>query len=636
MAGNIDSKLEEDAGVLPTQMAAILSQSTPLYERINACRQRDGTGFSSLATSAELRSTWQQVLGGEAAFQARMDHLRRNENTTGKISTQLTPSSSTAGSCDPIVSSTDQDHPHWAGILLESIELRSEFVGQPLEKLATHSFLITENSPSFAPAFVPFVVVARRRLRESAGKAVDALSPQAHTAIERELLFTLSHVATPTLQQEVELAHALTGPMPWSAPCPDERVKSEYALGLARGGWLDLFTIYPVLARLMSCRIERWLTHLQTFILHLPYSPLSDHVRDGLINNIKQDCGDSHDGGRTVMLIEGHDGRQIVYKARSLALENGFQSLLSCVNKCGFSHPLRVTGVVDAGNHGWMEFVPSASCREPGELQALNYRLGGLMCLLSFLQTTDIHYDNLILAGDQPVIVDLETLLHPRIDAITASGLGPGSIRMQQGGVCDPAWLENGFLPITANGASAPKIDFSLLGPSGPLKGRIDREKFIGGFKEMYLLVCENKLVIRQCVESLANAKGRAVLRSTFIYNTLLQQSLQPDLMRDGATRGIRFEVLRSAALREGVDDGIHAMLDAELEALENLDVPLFEHVVSEADLGFQSCPETTASPLAESLARLESAEPDRLAALTSEIEAALETCIAEESPKHE
>ncbi|MES0488853.1 MAG: type 2 lanthipeptide synthetase LanM [Leptospirales bacterium] len=540
------------------------------------------------------------------------------------------------GVCESAEPTVNNDSPDWADTLLEVLELCADLAEQPLEQWVTQPFLLQDDIPSFAAAYIPFLYAGRKRLRERAGSSVATLSSNAHKDIERELLFTLARIATPTLDQEVSLDAALTGTLPWSVRGGDASLKRDFAVKLAVGGWLDLFTIYPVLARLMACGVERWVEQMVAFLRRLPHSPLGNNIRNGMFKNIAQACGDSHNGGKTVMLVEVQDGECLAYKSRSLALESGFQALLSCVNECGFSHPLRTISVVNAGNHGWMEFVPASPCRNQEEEHALNYRLGGLMCLLSFLQSTDSHRDNVVLAGEQAVIVDLETLLHPRITPRTAEGLGPGSMRMQQRGTCDPVWLETGFLPIPQANGSAPTHDFSLLGTSGPLQDRLNVSKLLDGFNEMYLLVCEHKAVVRQCLETLESATGRAVLRSTFTYDTLLQQSVQPELMRNGVTRGIRFEVLRSAALRCGSYRELRYVLDAELEALENLDIPYFEHVVSEPGSGLSTYDESDVSPLTEVLARLDSAEPANLIVLTKAIEVALNTSKPEEVKYHE
>jgi lantibiotic modifying enzyme len=43
-----------------------------------------------------------------------------------------------------------------------------------------------------------------------------------------------------------------------------------------------------------------------------------------------------------------------------------------------------------------------------------------LLALVQALEGTDCHLENIVASGDQPVLVDAETLLHPRAAAVIA------------------------------------------------------------------------------------------------------------------------------------------------------------------------------------------------------------------------
>src|SRR6185312_10755503 len=42
-------------------------------------------------------------------------------------------------------------------------------------------------------------------------------------------------------------------------------------------------------------------------------------------------------------------------------------------------------------------------------------RQGAYLTLLHVLEATDLHHENLIAAGEHPMLVDLETIFHPRV-----------------------------------------------------------------------------------------------------------------------------------------------------------------------------------------------------------------------------
>jgi type 2 lantibiotic biosynthesis protein LanM len=124
--------------------------------------------------------------------------------------------------------------------------------------------------------------------------------------------------------------------------------------------------------------------------------------------------GDLHQGGRSTLILQFTSGLRLVYKPRSLAVDLHFQQLLAWLNAWGDHPPFRVLRVLDYGSHGWSEYVEQASCDTRAQIARFYERQGGYLALLYVLEATDFHHENLIAAGEQPVLVDLEALFHPR------------------------------------------------------------------------------------------------------------------------------------------------------------------------------------------------------------------------------
>src|SRR5262249_12442012 len=117
--------------------------------------------------------------------------------------------------------------------------------------------------------------------------------------------------------------------------------------------------------------------------------------------------------------------------------------------------PLRV---LDRRRYGWAEFVQAGPCGSREQVQRFYRRQGAYLALLYVLAATDFHYENVIAAGEHPVLVDLEALFHRR-------ALGPRPDPVRRG-------LQHGVLAIRLlpqlyfiEGADGP-IDFSGLGAS--------------------------------------------------------------------------------------------------------------------------------------------------------------------------
>ena len=192
-----------------------------------------------------------------------------------------------------------------------------------------------------------------------------------------------------------------------------ERMRQrEHAVGLLQE--------YPVLARQLVEAIDRWVAFGLEFLRHLctdleaireTFSPEGD---PGTLTGVAGGLGDSHRGGRSVLIAEFRSGLRVVYKPRDLAVDVHFQELLSWLNERGDHPPFRTLKILDRGTHGWVEFVAEQACTSPDEVRRFYRRQGGYLALLHALDATDFHFENLIAAGEHPVLIDLEALFHPR------------------------------------------------------------------------------------------------------------------------------------------------------------------------------------------------------------------------------
>ena len=192
----------------------------------------------------------------------------------------------------------------------------------------------------------------------------------------------------------------------------DHMREREHAVGLLQE--------YPVLARQLVERIDQWVTFGLEFLRHLctdlevireRFSPEGDPAT---LTGVAAGLGDSHRGGRSVLIAEFSSGLRVVYKPRDLAVDVHFQELLSWLNERGNHPPFRTLKILDRGTYGWVEFVAEQACTLPHEVRRFYRRQGAYLALLYALDATDFHFENLIAAGEHPVLIDLEALFHPR------------------------------------------------------------------------------------------------------------------------------------------------------------------------------------------------------------------------------
>ena len=380
---------------------------------------------------------------------------------------------------------------------------------------------------------------------------------------------------------------------------------------------------YPVLARQVSICIDQWVRFSLNFLRHLCIDwPQLRNVFSlppdvGNLNELSGDSGDRHCDGKAVIVLRFASGTRLVYKPRSLAVEQRFQELLSWCNDRGSHPPFRTLQVLDRADHGWVEFVEQQDCSTVEELQRFYRRQGNYLALLYITGATDFHFENLIAAGEHPILVDLETLLHPRLPGSSKDpalqGMWNSAVSI---GLLPRVSYFEGFdkgLDFSGLGAAvgqeieSPTYRFESLGTDEMRLVRVDRHMLAGshrptfrgvdiepaaygsemlqGFIEMYEL-CERHRDALAAAEgplaAFAEVETRFIARATQIYAILLEQSFHPDHLRDDLDRDRWFNQLWSQAEEA---TGLKPLVAAERADLDRNDIPLFHSRPGSADL---------------------------------------------------
>jgi type 2 lantibiotic biosynthesis protein LanM len=269
----------------------------------------------------------------------------------------------------------------------------------------------------------------------------DTAGPLLTTRLPALLLLLLGR----TMALELQLARQqgkLTG------ETPEERFQSfveslrepEAALGILRQ--------YPVLARGVVETLDRWVAVSLELLgrLAADWSEIrtvfAPDAEPGVLAEVRTGMGDSHRGGRTVVLFRFTSGLRLIYKPKPLGVERAFQDLLAWTVSRGFAPGFRTLRLLDRGAYGWVEFVAAGPCEDEEAVRRFYQRQGGYLALLWLLDATDFHWENLIASGEDPVLVDLETLFEPRTHE-----LGTTIDEARVGRVLEKTVLTTSFLP---------------------------------------------------------------------------------------------------------------------------------------------------------------------------------------------
>jgi type 2 lantibiotic biosynthesis protein LanM len=385
---------------------------------------------------------------------------------------------------------------------------------------------------------------------------------------------------------------------------------------------------YPVLARQVLLDLELFREATVEVFSHLAadwpaiVERFFDGTDPGPLTALGGGAGDRHRRGRAVRICTFASGARLVYKPRSLAVEAHFQELLTWVNaQEGDFNPLgfRTLSVLDRGDHGWMEFAAAEPCHSQEEVARFHERLGGLLAVLYSLAATDCHFENLIAAGEHPVVIDLESLFHPQIQrgkqarpheelrsqfalhSVLRVGLLP--FQVGQGddfegvdisGVAAVAgqptpdkviqWKGTGTdemrvvrdRAIMDGGQNRPTLD------GQPVQVALYREEMTRGFATVYRLLASRRDELRRELARFADDPVRVVLRPTQIYGLLLQESFHPDYLRNAADRDRLFDRL---VLEVESQPNLARVIAAEHRDLSEGDIPFFSTLPSSHDL---------------------------------------------------
>jgi type 2 lantibiotic biosynthesis protein LanM len=463
---------------------------------------------------------------------------------------------------------------------------------------------------AFSGFLLPFLQLGAARLR---ARLPEPLRPEIESTLLENLARKLQTLSTRVLILELNVARMLEQ-LPGGTP--QERFHFFSTV------WLQqphvraaLFEEYPVLARLLATTVERWLDTSLEFLRHLATdraglgAAFLGGQQLGELMEMQGGVSDVHRGGRSVLLLRFSSGLRLVYKPKSLQVDVHFQQLLQWLNAQGLHHPHRVLTVLDRDDHGWVEFAEATGCDSTEALRRFYWRQGSSLALLHLLSAVDFHLENLIAAGEYPVLVDLEALFHhrppvPRGEAaldrawtlLDRSLLSVGMLPMflfgkgGHGGV-DMSGLggEAGQLsPHAVPMLEDPGLDtMRVVRKQGRTSGSHNRPQLQGqpvdptaytddivqGFQETYQLLVQHREALAPRLRAFAQVEVRHIVRATQRYATLLQESHHPDFLREGLERD---KVLDHLWAEATVVPELRRVIPFEHADLRLGDIPLF------------------------------------------------------------
>ena len=381
----------------------------------------------------------------------------------------------------------------------------------------------------------------------------------------------------------------------------------------------DFYGKYPVLKRCLREFVYtkmNWIKDVLTHFNHdkrLIESELLCGKRIHRICNVEMLSTDTHNGGKCVLKFRVDTGDSFVYKPHDVKNEVFFYELLNYYGeKCHIK--MKSPKTLSGADYGWVEFIEGRSCENEYEIKRYYYRMGIIVFVAYLLQIGDIHCENVIASGENPIVIDLETIMQMKekeekleiVEAILKESVistyllpyahwknGAECVDSSgiSGGNCEIPFIKIPYLkdPKTEN----MHIEYrtARLGNSvnrACLKGVYEwPEKYtdliIHGFENAYLYTLNHKRAVETKLSSIRRLRCRYLLQDTKKYQMLLQASYQPAVLHDGADREMLLHALwknRDLNYREN-----YQIVNAEIGDLLAGDIPYFSLSMESTDL---------------------------------------------------
>ncbi|WNZ43923.1 type 2 lanthipeptide synthetase LanM family protein [Leptolyngbya boryana CZ1] len=613
-------------GITTAQLHRLVAQASTLYERL------DSSIFLPALDSFD-ESRLQSRLDAWCQAVAKGDRDRFHEILTwdGLTLEQAMQAIS------PVEVRSGVPLPAWAELLRTVLDFAPSTL--TLRDPSATRFLDAENPLPFEEVFTPFVSVAQQTLAEQTHHLTPRLSNLAHAALERSLLThlidTASHAIDLTFRnwrghQQSSFSRLLNQ----LQAVPGNSLYLKFVQEMLQGKLQLFLQEYPVLARLLATQTLHWINFHTEFLQHLDAdwteiaTTFTPDQTLGQVTTIKPALSDSHRDGRMVMALEIEPNLHLIYKPKPLGIEYAYNKLLTWLNDRGCPLPLKALQILYRETYAWVEFAEVRPCENTHQLERFYQRAGMILCLMYVLEATDCHFENLIASGEHLVVIDAETLLHPRFksESIELAQTAQSMALYQMGN----SVLRTALLPSwEMDDQNSTVFDYSGLGsyedwnlvyrglqwyqtntdqmvlrlqdiPVPPpvgnaptLNGQVAHlrdwvDAVMTGFEQMYRFLLSHREALLAKDSPLWNMESqsiRVVFRRTNIYFKLLKKLRNPEYLRDGADRSIELELLKRAMISAQDRPPFWSVIRSEQRQMEQLDIPCFTVAANQAVL---------------------------------------------------
>lgn len=460
---------------------------------------------------------------------------------------------------------------------------------------------------------IPFVEIMLRYTENFVNDSSLELSVLVKNKLEYDLLKELSAIAEVILQIELDTFVANEN------SSFDEFIEKMNSL---------LIVNYPVLDRMLKLKTNNFSNHIHNIIRRfredIANIKITFNLEDTTIIDIDVNLGDGHNGEGT-SLVYLSDGTKLIYKPRNIKITNSYNSFIEWVN---FRQKINLETfkVLNCKNYGWMEFVNYEEVSSEEDLQEYYYKAGALLAITLLLGSKDCHHENIIASGNNPFMIDHETVIQPFFNdqsfrtwdsqhkiplfsvlesfLIVNSDTGSPLDIVGYGvkGNIEVTELEKKVInPNTISSKRTTRfITRKIVDKNIPVfKGKYTfvndyKQYFIDGFSATYDMLSDSKDELKSIDSPLnffTNNEVRYVWRPTFVYFKILKYMRSASFMSSYEVYYSTLHNLLSKAFRGENKEDYKFILDFEVKQMVNGDIPIFNLDSSDNTLGDKNSP---------------------------------------------
>ena len=578
-----------------TERREVAGRARTLAERLDGPANEPGDGTP--VGPEEVLGAWREKYPDESSLRDRLDRAGLTETA---VREQVTATRWPA----------DEPLPDWVDDLESLIE--------HVESAPSAGHVDVPDETPFAELLAPVAGFALERLPGEAGEAVVPMVDWLVTRLEETCVRPLYvEFKSFVKHHDPDLARADPGEF----ENPPTAYYEQFVAAARDGGFTNVCVEYPVLARLLVVVADQWVDAVTDLRRRVRADREALSRRFGVAGDVaafEPLAEDVHGGGHVPVRVVFESG-EVVYKPRPVDAGVVYHEILDRLSghlAASFPDPT----YLPREDYGWMELV---EYRDPEDADRYYERAGTLLAVAYALDFTDCQFENLIVHGDAPALVDAETLFHPRVEGSTKT-LSTGVSAVVDRSVLltamlpwtlgDPDEQDGGQLATILAGlgndsearraralsiptVTAPNTDVMSVEATEPsLDGAtntptVDGEDrppadhvdaLVRGFErahESLRRLHEDGRLFSDVVDPdlVSGVENRVLFRPTVTYKSVLRSLTGRDPLRDGVRFTVEMADLAAPFFDGRIeDDRYWPLYAAERRALRRLDVPRF------------------------------------------------------------